>query len=262
MQHANYWSCSSFADWLRGTAKPGAETMEGWDVWKKDAKKKHPFRFWLADDGLGKLQDIVYYPSEILSRVRYYYNNRFVSKTHYMKTGLEPGQWHEFETRLMHGMFNELVEFVEIECAWMNVVWDKEAAKQFNRPWWRKWYRAWRSPESGLAYFEWSSKLVYDENSGIEKGHKLYGKPTPQAIAAKETIELYNWWKNVYPNRPDVYDVTGWSAHCDSKESIFVQEKTAAGKKKVKKMLADIRNTLFGCIAHSWLMVYKNCFVL
>ena len=29
-QHSNYWTCTPFADWLRGTAKPGAATMEEW----------------------------------------------------------------------------------------------------------------------------------------------------------------------------------------------------------------------------------------
>ena len=57
----HYWTCSKFADWLRGTPKPGAETSDGWRVWHKKAKSAHPFRYWLADDVLGYLQTIFSY---------------------------------------------------------------------------------------------------------------------------------------------------------------------------------------------------------
>ena len=52
----NYWTCSKFADWLRGTAKPTAETSEGWRSWEKKARDTHPVRYWLADEGLDYLQ--------------------------------------------------------------------------------------------------------------------------------------------------------------------------------------------------------------
>ncbi|NDB85663.1 MAG: hypothetical protein EB127_23600, partial [Alphaproteobacteria bacterium] len=34
-QHSNYWSCTPFADWLRGTPKGGAKTSEDWDEWNQ-----------------------------------------------------------------------------------------------------------------------------------------------------------------------------------------------------------------------------------
>jgi hypothetical protein len=40
--------------------------------------------------------------------------------------------------------------------------------------------------------------------------------PTYQAKAAKEIIELYTWWTVIYRNRPDVHDVSGWSAYCEA----------------------------------------------
>jgi hypothetical protein len=44
-----------------------------------------------------------------------------------------------------------------------------------------------------------------------------YGKPTGQAIRAKEIKELYVWWTTVYPNRPDPHDAGGWSAYCEQR---------------------------------------------
>ena len=35
----NYWTCSKFADWLRGTPKLGAATAEEWRDWHKTANR-------------------------------------------------------------------------------------------------------------------------------------------------------------------------------------------------------------------------------
>jgi hypothetical protein len=45
--------------------------------------------------------------------------------------------------------------------------------------------------------------------------HPEYGKPTGQALRAKEIKELYVWWTTVYPNRPDPYEVSGWTEYCE-----------------------------------------------
>jgi hypothetical protein len=47
----------------------------------------------------------------------------------------------------------------------------------------------------------------------IQEGEKE--EPTYQALAAREIFELYTWWKEIYPLRPDPYDASGWSAYCD-----------------------------------------------
>jgi hypothetical protein len=42
---------------------------------------------------------------------------------------------------------------------------------------------------------------------------------TRQAISAKNVYDLYIWWKDVRPNRPDPYEISGWSAFCDKRET-------------------------------------------
>jgi hypothetical protein len=116
-------------------------------------------------------------------------------------------------------MFNELVDFVEIEQAWHHCMWSDEAKTEYEVPWWRSGWlrlRTWRSPEAGMEYLKWASGLVVDENMGAEPGSKGFGEPTYQAKAAKEIIELYTWWTVTYRNRPDVHDVSGWSAYCEA----------------------------------------------
>lgn len=222
MMHNKYWSCSSFADWLRGANKPDAETGEGWSNWKKQAKTVHPFRYWLAEEALDRIQDVVYWPFNKLYSVKYWLANRFVTHTHTLTSNLKRGAWHELDTRMLHSMFDELVNFVEVEQAWMQIAFDKEARKRYNSPRWSVgWFRTrtWRCPQAGLDYLDWASKLIIDESWGIEKDHPDYGKSTYQAKAAKEIIELYNWWKHERPLRPDPMDASGWSALCEERRS-------------------------------------------
>jgi len=67
---SNYWSCSRFADWLRGTAKPNFETSPGWKQWKNLARASHPIRYWIAEEGLDKLQNFVCWPTARLYSVK------------------------------------------------------------------------------------------------------------------------------------------------------------------------------------------------
>jgi hypothetical protein len=222
---ANYWSCSKFADWLRGTPKPGAGTSKEWRLWKKAAKESHPIRYWIVEEGLDYAQDFVNWPADKLNDVRYYINNRWVSRAHSLTAhprDIRPGQWSDVGNRFLPCLFNELVDFVEIEQAWHHVLWDEGAREKYRTPWWRRSFlrwRNWRCPEAGLAYLDWASELKMDDHMGVGKGENGYGEPTYQALAAREIKELYLWWKEVYPNRPDPHDAGGWSEYCEMRRT-------------------------------------------
>lgn len=216
----NYWSCSPLADWIRGSAKLEAGTGEEWRDWKIKAKEQHPIRFWIAEEGLDGLQDFFRWPLERWYSARYYINNRFITRAHSLtahKRDIKPGTWCDVGNRFLPCLFNELVDFVEVEQAWHNVVWDEEARKKYRPSWYRRWFniRGWRSRESGLAYLDWASSLIKDDTWGLSPGDKDYGKPTPQAVAAREIKELYLWWTETYRNRPDPYDASGWTEICE-----------------------------------------------
>ena len=219
-QHSQYWSCSPFADWVRGTKKLSAGTSEEWDEWTTKAQMKHNFRYWLAEEGLSHLQDFVTWPVRKIYDIKYYINNRFVTGTHRLTAharDIRPGSWCDVGNRFLPCLFNELVDFVEVELAWWHIAWDEEARKQFEAPWysfgWFRW-RTWRCPEAGLANLEWQRKLVHDDE--YCKDEKFYMKPTPQAIKAQEILDLYQWWCIKYRNRPDPYEASGWTAACEA----------------------------------------------
>jgi len=217
---SSYWSCSKFADWLRGTPKLGCGTSEQWDAWYKQAEHAHPIRYWIAEEGLDYVQKIVYYIPDKLNDLRYYINNRWVSHSHRLTAhprDIRPGNWCDVGNRFLPCLFNELVDFVEIEQAWHHCMWSDEAKTKFNVPWyrsgWLRW-RTWRCPEAGLEYLRWAETLTNEEF--LEEGEKHNAEPTYQAKAAKEIIELYTWWTVTYRNRPDPYEASGWTAVCEA----------------------------------------------
>jgi len=216
----NYWTCSKFADWLRGTDKPGAATGKEWGQWKRASKEKHPFRYWLAEEGLDHLQDVWMWIPERIHDIRYYINNRYITRTHCLTShpsNIKRGQWCDVGNRFLPCLFNELVDFVEVEQAWHHVIWDEEARKKYKTPWSRSFFRfrTWRCPEAGIDYLKWAMTLT--NKDFIEEGQQE--EPTYQAKAAKEIFELYTWWKEIYPNRPDVHDASGWTAYCEMRRN-------------------------------------------
>lgn len=218
----NYWTCTPFADWLRGTAKLAYGTGDEWKDWKIKAKTKHPIRWWIAEEGLDHIQDVVMYIPDKLRDIRYYINNRFITKSHALTAhsrDIKPGKWCDVGDRFIFCLFNELVDFVEIEQAWHTVIWDEELRKQFKPNKRRLWgWRVWRSREAGLHHLDWAAGLTWNDE-WVDKADPNYGKPTSQALAAKEIKELYLWWTEVRPNRIDPHDASGWSDYCDNKRA-------------------------------------------
>jgi hypothetical protein len=191
---SNYWTIGKFADWIRGTPKLSIGSSKEWDEWYKTAGAAHPIRYWIAEEGLDYLQKIVYYIPDKLNDLRYYINNRWVSCSHSLTAhprDIKPGQWQDVGYRFLPCLFNELVDFVEIETAWHHCVWSDEERKKFNVPWYRGGWlrlRTWRCPEAGLAHLNWASTLTNEDF--LDDDEKSEAVSTYQANAAKEIIEL------------------------------------------------------------------------
>ena len=217
---SNYWSCSKFADWLRGTPKLSAGTGKQWRVWKEAAKDSHPIRYWIVEEGLDYAQTFVNWPADKLNDIRYYINNRFISRTNSLTAhprDIRPGSWSDVGNRFLPCLFNELVDFVEVETAWHHVLWDDKVREKYHVPWNRRFFRfrTWRCPQAGIDHLKWAMTLTNEEF--LEEDQKHLAEPTLQAKNAREMLELYTWWTEVYPKRPDVHDESGWSEYCASR---------------------------------------------
>jgi hypothetical protein len=219
-QRINYWSCSKFADWIRGTPKRGALTAEGWDQWEVEAKRYNSIRYWIAEEALDAIQNFIWWPVDKIYDVKYYINNRWVSRTHSLTAhprDIKPGQWQDVGNRFLPCLFNELVDFIEIESAWSHIAWSDEGKKKYKAPFWASgWFRwrTWRCPQAGIDHLDWAMTLT--NSDWCEPGDPNYGLPTGQALRAKELKELYIWWTVTYRNRPDPYEASGWTDHCEN----------------------------------------------
>jgi hypothetical protein len=217
---SRHWSDGKFANWLRGTSKLKCGTSKEWKEWHQTTKKSHPIRYWLAEEALDKIQNFFWYPIDKLYSVKYWLANRYVTKTHALTSTLKRGEWHELDDRILYCLFDELIEFVEVEKAWKNIICDKEAAKRYKAPWHSSgWFRTrkWRSPQAGLDYLDWETTLIMDDSWGVDENDPRYGQPSDQAARAQEVSELYHWWKFIRPNRLDPYEVSGWNDRYETK---------------------------------------------
>ena len=217
----NYWTCSKFADWLRGTTKLSCGTSEEWEAWEARAKSEYPVRWWLAEEGLDYLQKFVMYIPDKIYAVKYYINNRWITRTHALTANvrdIRPGDWCDVGNRFLPCLFNELQDFVEVELAWWHLVWAEQAERdKYKAPWYNfGWFRVrgWRCPQAGLDNLEWQRNLRWKEDEVGSDSPNL-GEPTPQAIKAQEILDLYKWWTEVYRNRPEPMEASGWSSYCD-----------------------------------------------
>ena len=218
----HYWTSSKFSDWLRGTPSPGALTSSDWKKWHEQAQAAHPVRYWLADDGLDYLQRFVFYIPDQLHELKYYINNRWITQTHALRAhprDIKPGTWRDVGDRILPCLFNELVDFVEVELAWWHIAWsDKDERKKYKAPfwatgWWR--WRTWRCRQAGLDNLAW--QMTCDNRDYTQEDDPNYGQLTQQAHNAAEILALYTWWTEERPQRPDPYEVSGWTAYCERK---------------------------------------------
>jgi hypothetical protein len=159
----------------------------------------------------------IFWPIE--RKIRYL-KDRFWFRRHYQYTGLEPAWW-DRDTVLLHTSFQILVDFVELECAYMN---DWGEGEPFYRriPILRNWFLPVRRPKQGIEYIERYQKYL-DEGPGDDIVHwEKFDKPMYEGWAewGKECLTLYHWWKD-RENRPDPHDVSGWSDWCDKEREKY-----------------------------------------
>jgi hypothetical protein len=249
---SHYWTIGKFADWVRGTPKLKMGTGEEWDEWTRKAQGVSPLRYWLAEEGLDYAQKIVFWPTDTLYAIKYYVNNRWVTRTHSLTAhprDIKPGQWCDVGNRFLPCLFNELVDFVEVELAWWHLAWSPEERPKYNMPWWAVgWWRVrtWRCPQAGLDNLEWQSNLRWKEDE-VGSDFKGLGELTPQAKNALEILALYKWWTEVYRNRPDPHDASGWTAYCELSRLAnggklsFSGDKTPELRKASKLAMKELR---------------------
>lgn len=199
---SRHWAGSKPFNYLRnrfGIEKPKAAQWGEWDDWKTKTKNEHPIGWWLTEELPKHLE---WFPETFVDpfhNISYYIRNRWHRQAHVLRTGFKPGTYHDFRERLLHGCMESLVDFVEVEKAWIAHIWTDDTIKLDRRG---------RSAIAGLKYLEWEMTLDDPALSETERS-------TVQAESARELYAIYMWWKKIRPARPDPMDASGYTAYFD-----------------------------------------------
>lgn len=191
-----YYSNNLFFVWLRdklGINKPAALPWGQWQLWEDDLKARRPVAYFLTETLPEWLEKPAEWIVDPIDSAIYYVRRRWIHRSHLINTGLPPGKYYGVDTLYLHGMFNQLVKFVEEEKAWMCIRWEsKEDREKYKVPFWvDNWYLRWfpwNNPQAGIDHLKWEMGLEYDESQN-------------QINSALETYTLYLWWKEIRSKR-------------------------------------------------------------
>jgi hypothetical protein len=176
-----------FKKWLFPTM-PDVASMEEWDEWNSTAEQSK-FKWFIADT----------VPTWFAVTFQYRYENaisklksKYIRKHNLIKVNtLKDDEWYDTDTRMMHGMFQLLIDFVELEKAHMEIAFNITDAPRYMRK------VNYRSAEMGLKYLDWEISLSKEEG-GLN-----------QSKNAKIIKELFVWWKYGRPSRIEPMDARG-----------------------------------------------------
>lgn len=217
--------------------KPVALQWHEWKEWEAKMQEETPLAYWLNETVPEFFSDVNRKLTGPFKELKSWIRYRVFDKYHVVKTGLKPG-YHEIDSRMLHSLFQLLVDFVEIEKAWMHVVWSEDNKRTFNVPWYSQGMfriKNWRSRDAGLAYLDWECTLNSPTLSDNERSDA-------QAETAYVIIELYKWWTEVRPNRPDPMDISGWDRYCrerieSGKEVLDTRTESEEEEREVRRLL-------------------------
>ncbi len=135
---------------------------------------------------------------------------RTTRRYHVINTGLKPN-YHDTDQRMLYGMFQLLVDYVEIECGWMYLSSFEENITESEK-WYKKLPRILRGdrfPEYGIKYLE--EPFEVDEDTTEDKLNYIKW----QEDQNKEVLRLYKWWIEARPKRPCPREASGWLQFCN-----------------------------------------------
>lgn len=177
------------SDWLDYNP-PGALSSRGWRLFNLEYKENAPLRYWFRNDFRRKFIYPIKWKKDAISRwIRY----RTYDRYHVIKTDLEP-DYHSVATQMLHANFTLLKDFVEVEQAWMSHrkrTWFQRTFYIYNR-------YTFRNPQLGIDHFKWAATL---DDPALPPHERC----DHQAIAAREVLDLYDWWVNRRPARKDIF---------------------------------------------------------
>lgn len=220
------WGNSTVASFIRrifnAPDKPKYATMKEWNEWTRNQLQNHKVAYWLTETGLKKLQNFVYYPYDVYNSLKYYIEYRCIYKNHYLHTRLKVGEYHSISERILHGVFETLVDYVEIDLAKREYFIDPP--KIYNN---FKWNPYSRNRIVGINYL---LRMIKEKEDGYL---------TQRANLHLDIFNLYNWW-NSRPYRRDPSEVSGldkFNIQYRNTDTLFPEFSSKLIEKRYNKLL-------------------------
>lgn len=184
---------------------PSYASWDEWGDFEDKYREEAPIRYFIMKRlGLGFHIHVINRLTELRRQFLY----RTTERYHVVDTKLTPG-YYDVDTLILHSAFSLLVDYVEVELAWMQVVFDDEEYKKHFG--WKRFVPRilrgfiydFRSKELGLKHLEWEMTLD-DPTLPEEQRHE------EQAARARQVLALYKWWTEERPARQEIpYPDTG-----------------------------------------------------
>lgn len=218
-----------FKNWLAYNP-PFALGLEEWRSFKAEFRMNAPIRYYFYYTLPKMLYPIQYRFIKLHEFIIYRTTRRY----HVIDTGHSP-DYMSIDDRMLYGMFNLLKDYVEKDKAvnWMRFIKEKRSFK-FRFPFYRS--KFYSNPGYGIKYLEWEAGL---DDPSIP----LHEQSARQAITARETLALYNWWLNIRPERytrsPPEYDNQGFE---DAELDPRFNREAEDYKEYLKWITADFKN--------------------
>ncbi len=209
MIHRDYTS-HIFIRWLRKKIfridKPCYTSFGRWQRWQRLTKKERPCGWFLTETVPIFIEKMVgVFLDPVIN-----YKNKWVMKNivrpHLFDSRLSPEKQHDYKKKFLHGLFNELVNYVEVTLANRWVLWSVMQQRKYQYPAWRKhWWlnwRPWRCSQAGIDSLKWQAEL--------DESDLAAGKRTKMIVeSAQEIMLLYSWWVHVRLQRSESWVCVG-----------------------------------------------------
>lgn len=208
--------------------QPRAATMEEWAEFDKH-QRKTPVKYFLAETFPDFVRSTFIWPVQRKrDKITDYLFRQPVVKIKSLNAG-----WHDVSEKILHVNFQLLVDFVEVECAWMEI-WCNDHIKRPNIL--QRRLGLWRSAELGTLNLAKDTALNDPTLPEEERNEK-------QAQTAKIILDLYHWWK-ARANRPDPYEVSGWTAYCATRPMLEMWRTKTDEEREITKEMHNIMHRL------------------
>lgn len=179
---------------------PSALSADGWRKHHELYNKKFIVKTMKLVDGVCNFCLI---PFNFLTRITSYIKCRYVTKTHYLNTKLPKGKYHEFETRVLYGVFNAFADFIELEKGLDNIHEEINSLDQIEGIWEnRKPHLRWEL----AAYNWWTQERPNRVDSYVASGLNEYYNKSFVDLLSFDSQELNMMFKKMDEIEQRYYD--------------------------------------------------------